>query len=170
MMKTIGKYLLAVGVVAALGLGALFLIQYLRDSENPEKQAEKYMEALEKAYREDQYGGNTPEETLQLFIDALKKGDTDLAAKYFIIDEQEKWSGKLKDLANQSKLNILIEDIEKAVLEKSEDGIVVFGYDKYFEGGKTTIQGKNFEVPAGISHQNIRLGKGPNNKWKILEL
>ena|SRR3989344_4663299 len=170
MTKTIGKYLLAIGAVVAVGLGALFFIQYLRDADDPEKQAREYMEALEKAYREDQYGGNTPEETLQLFIDALKKGDTDLAAKYFIIDEQEKWKEKLKNLANQSKLNAVIEDIEKAVLEKDEDGIVVFGYDKYFEGGKTTIQDKNFEVPAGISHQNIRLGRGPNNKWKIIDL
>ena len=170
MTKTIGKYLLAIGAVVAVGLGALFFIQYLRDADDPEKQAREYMEALEKAYREDQYGGNTPEETLQLFIDALKKGDTDLAAKYFIIDEQEKWKEKLKNLANQSKLNAVIEDIEKAVLEKDEDGIVVFGYDKYFEGGKTTINDKNFEVPAGISHQNIRLGRGPNNKWKIIDL
>ena len=170
MTKTIGKYLLAIGAVAAVGFGVLFFIQYLRNAEDPEKQAQEYVEALEKAYREDQYGGNTPEETLQLFIDALKKGDTDLAAKYFIIDEQEKWKEKLKNLANQSKLNTVIEDIEKAVLEKDEEDIVVFGYDKYFEGGKTTIQDKNFEVPAGISHQNIRLGRGPNNKWKIIDL
>ena len=170
MTKTIGKYLLAIGAVAAVGFGVLFFIQYLRNAEDPEKQAQEYVEALEKAYREDQYGGNTPEETLQLFIDALKKGNTDLAAKYFIIDEQEEWKGKLKNLADQSKLNTVIEDIEKAILEKDEDGIAVFGYDKYFEGGKTTIQDKDFEVPAGISHQNIRLGRGPNNKWKIIDL
>src|SRR3989338_3270107 len=105
MTKTIGKYLLAIGAVAAVGFGVLFFIQYLRNAEDPEKQAQEYVEALEKAYREDQYGGNTPEETLQLFIDALKKGNTDLAAKYFIIDEQEKWKVKLSDIQRRDVLN-----------------------------------------------------------------
>ena len=44
MTKTIGKYLLAIGAVAAVGFGVLFFIQYLRNAEDPEKQAQKYMD------------------------------------------------------------------------------------------------------------------------------
>lgn len=44
--------------------------------------------ALEKAYREDAYGGATPEETLGLYVEALEKGDFDLASKYYIPEEQ----------------------------------------------------------------------------------
>jgi len=34
---------------------------------------------------EDTYGGKTPEETLNLFIEALKKEDLELASKYFVL-------------------------------------------------------------------------------------
>ena len=44
------------------------------------------LEAYKKAMEADVYGGKTPEETLQLFIDALKKGDIELASKYYILD------------------------------------------------------------------------------------
>ncbi len=40
---------------------------------------ERYYKNLEEAYKKDVYGGATPEETLNLFIDALKKGDVELA-------------------------------------------------------------------------------------------
>src|SRR3989344_4434656 len=126
MTKTIGKYLLAIGAVVAVGLGALFFIQYLRDADDPEKQAREYMEALEKAYREDQYGGNTPEETLQLFIDALKKGDTDLAAKYFIIDEQEKIREDLLGAKNSNNLENVIKRIESLKLNKRDGDSAFF--------------------------------------------
>ncbi|MCX6713260.1 MAG: hypothetical protein NTY66_03585 [Candidatus Vogelbacteria bacterium] len=64
---------------------------------------------LAKAYRADTYGSTTPEGTLALFIDALKKGDADLAAKYFVVEKQpeykkavENWTrlGKNTEIAN----------------------------------------------------------------------
>ena len=154
MIKNTLKYLLAIGAIILIGLGALFFIQYLRDSEDPEKQAQKYMEALEKAYREDQYGGNTPEETLQLFIDALKKGDTDLAAKYFIIDEQEKWATYLMGLKNKDGLLMAITDVEKLRLSKKEEDRAFF-----------TIANEK-----SVTEVQVILGKAPNGKWKIIDL
>jgi hypothetical protein len=59
-----------------------------------------YAQGMEKAYTADTYGGVTPEETLQLFIDALKAGDIQLAAKYYI---PEKQGGVLADFES-SKL------------------------------------------------------------------
>jgi len=44
---------------------------------------------LEAAYKADTYGGETPEETLRLFIDALEKKDYELASKYFVVEEQK---------------------------------------------------------------------------------
>ena len=41
------------------------------------------LQAAEERQRQDVYGGNTPEETLQLFITALEKDDLELASKYF---------------------------------------------------------------------------------------
>jgi len=155
MTKTIGKYLLAIGAVAAVGLGVLFFVQYLRDAEDPEKQAQKYMEALEKAYREDQYGGNTPEETLQLFIDALKKGDTDLAAKYFIIDEQKKWQKNLIAIQEDGELSEMIKDLETA------------------DRGKDLNENSTIFVVTNTKNEVItviNIVKSPNGKWKIADL
>lgn len=44
------------------------------------------MADFETAMRNDTYGGKTPQETLNMFIDALKKGDVELASKYFMLD------------------------------------------------------------------------------------
>lgn len=56
--------------------------------ERSEREIERYTELMEKAYREDTYGGDTPEETLKLFTDALRVGDTELAARYFVVEKQ----------------------------------------------------------------------------------
>ena len=154
MTKTIGKYLLAIGAVAAVGFGVLFFIQYLRNAEDPEKQAQEYVEALEKAYREDQYGGNTPEETLNLFIDALKKGDTDLAAKYFIIDEQEKIREDLLGAKNSNNLENVIKRIESLKLNKRD------GDSAFFTAT---------DVNDVLEYQAM-LRKNINEKWKIIDL
>ncbi len=62
-------------------------------------------EAEEFARREmaDTYGGKTPQETLQMYIDAVEKGDYELASKYFVIGKQE---GELTSLQNAPRENI----------------------------------------------------------------
>ncbi len=65
----------------------------------------------------DTYGGKTPQETLDLFIDALKKEDVDLAAKYFMLDDQlsrEKWVKALSELKSKGLLDDMAKDIERA--------------------------------------------------------
>ena len=61
--------------------------------ENPDTELQgkayiKYWEKLNEAYKKDEYGGATPEETLNLFIEALKAGDLELASKYFVVEKQ----------------------------------------------------------------------------------
>ncbi|MEN9614108.1 MAG: hypothetical protein RLZZ347_415 [Candidatus Parcubacteria bacterium] len=53
-----------------------------------DREVANYTKFMEQAYRNDVYGGATPEETLKLFTDALKAGDTELAAKYFVVEKQ----------------------------------------------------------------------------------
>lgn len=53
-----------------------------------EKQTEEFQLALSKPYREDTYGGKTPEETWGMFLDALKKGDVELASKYIVPEKR----------------------------------------------------------------------------------
>ena len=72
-----------------------------------------YQASLEEKMRNDTYGGKTPQETLNLFIDALRKEDIDLAFQYFVLKENgerdPKWreglartrdAGKLQEVAN----------------------------------------------------------------------
>lgn len=50
-----------------------------------------FYKKLEKLHEKDTYGGATAEETIQLFVDALKKGDINLASKYFV-PQKQKWA------------------------------------------------------------------------------
>lgn len=43
---------------------------------------------LEEQYRNDTYGGDTPEETLRLFVEAIEKKDFDLATRYYLPEKQ----------------------------------------------------------------------------------
>jgi len=77
-------------------LVAIFIVSwvtFLSPEAQSKLQYELYQQ-FENAYygalRNDTYGGQTPEETLQMFISALKQGDLDLAAKYFYLNTNEK--------------------------------------------------------------------------------
>lgn len=51
------------------------------------KKTIKGIQNAEDAMRTDTYGGKTPQETLNIFIDALRKNDLELASKYFVLRE-----------------------------------------------------------------------------------
>ncbi len=112
---------------------------------------------MEKKYREDTYGGDTPEQTLQMFIDALKKGDTDLASRYFEIEKQDKWRGDLKVGKENGSLNLLL-----GILEKPKIGKEIFEGNYLY-----SISSKN----DGVADFSISLVKNKiTNKWKIESL
>ena len=139
-------------LIIAIGFGAVYAVQFWRQRTNPEYQVLQYFRDLERQYREDPYGGNTPEETLQLFIDALKKGDIELAAKYFLIEGQEKTKHDLEGAKTEERLTIIIQELERAILKKDSD-------TAYF----TVV--RNSDLPSElVMHKNPL-----NNKWKITE-
>lgn len=123
--------------------------------------ARAYYRDLEKqkeAYRKDTYGGDTPEETLRLFVEALEKKDFELAAKYFVVEEQQ---------------NALRENIA------GEQGGNKFFIDAYREGRTVPPGGVGasgiYEIevfPKGESiAYGVRLIQNEfTGKWKILEL
>ena len=81
--------------------------------------ARSAQEQLEKTYKNDRYGGATPEETFNLFIRALEKGDTDLASKYFVIEKQAAWMKTLATYKNQALLNNLITELKSLSLDQN---------------------------------------------------
>lgn len=114
MMKS--KRLILV-IVVGLGIAGFFVWNgYYRDNPLRTYQAaeRRYIEAM----TADTYGGKTPQETLDLFVIALRAGDVDLASKYFLLDEnasREKWVTNLSTIQNQKRLRQLAELISKAV-------------------------------------------------------
>jgi len=90
-----------------------------------QKNYQKYLDwqrNYEKAMREDTYGGKTPEETLQMFIEALRKEDIKLASKYFSLREDgnydTKWEEALKQKKEAGELSRIIDIISRAVPDK----------------------------------------------------
>lgn len=151
------------GIVIFVVAGYFALRFYFRNEEFIKKQKQdqeiiEYYAALEKKIKEDTYGGETPEETLQLFIDALKAGDTDLAAKYFVVEEQEEQGADLLIGKNSGTIEKFIDFLSSAL----KDGHGTFKDDSTYI---LEIINSNNKVEFSFV-----LVKNPNNKWKILEL
>ncbi len=141
--------------IALIGVGALSVIQYVRYRNSPDYEALKQIEKLKKEYAEDPYGGDTPEETLRLFVEALKKGDTDLAAKYFVLDKQEEWRQELTKIKEKNLLGEMVRDLESEKFKYTISEKVI-GFDV-----------ANEEKEAILS---ISVVRAQNNKWKIQDL
>lgn len=118
-----------------------------------------YADILEKqmeAEKNDFIGGDTPEQTIDLFVEALKKEDYSLAIKYFAAEEQEKWIENLT-ISNKKNLDEWVAEIEsnKGIWHKevqSEDKV-----EFWYNTGKGEEEKTN----------SVYLRKNVNNKWKI---
>ncbi len=110
------------------------------DIETENRKREEREKDFIAAMKADVYGGKTPEETLKLFIEALKAGDVELASKYFYLETdsqdpnyltRKKWEDYLYDLKSKNLLQIMAEDIERdakpLTSEVNENKIFRFG-------------------------------------------
>jgi len=94
-------------------------VQRVADTYKTQKALKQYEQALDEYYQkfaEDTYGGKTPQETLDMFIEALENGDIDLAAKYFAMDDnlsRKKWEDGLKAQAEAGKIQELINIVKQ---------------------------------------------------------
>lgn len=72
-----------------------------------------------KFLKSDTYGGDTPQETYEMFVMALKNNDLDSASKFFYWEYQEIEKSKFEDLKNKGTLDDYIaklpgwEELEK---------------------------------------------------------
>ena len=126
MLKNVVKFL---GIVL-LGFVVLYVIRYFQYGQNKDVRAiqnnQKTSDNTKRASASDPYGGVTPEATLKLFIDALKKGDTNLAAKYFVADMQDQWAQDLSEMRQKGLLTDLLKDLETLKIEKNNGTEAVF--------------------------------------------
>ena len=154
------RFAAGLALLMALGLGIYYAIGWyewrgVQNEAAANDRALQDMKELEAQYENDTYGGTTPEATLALFIDALKKGDIDLASKYFVVDEREAWLNNLRRIQEGGKLNSMIRDI----------GTAQRGQDIDKNGAIFSLANSSNEITA-----MIYLASGKNGVWKILEL
>ena len=72
------------------------------------------IDKLKEAYRNDTYGGATPEETLKMFTEAFKVGDLNLASKYFIPEKQSEYLAKMQNWVKLGKVEEIVSLLSRA--------------------------------------------------------
>ena len=102
----------------------------------------------------DTYGGKTPQETLQMYIEAVEKGDYELASKYFVEEKREENLNELQALKAKDNLSWLLGVIKLA--ESYSDGIA----EESYEMRTKTDLGPYYYV---------RFVKYPNGVWKLTD-
>ena len=94
--------LIVLGVAVYLGINIYSSKNNNQTSLNKEFDP-RYIDAM----TADIYGGQTSQETVDLFVEALKANDADLAAKYFMLDDKlsrDKWVRALHILKDKGLL------------------------------------------------------------------
>lgn len=101
---------------------------------------QKTIDDYEAAMKADIYGGKTPEETLSMFIDALRNGDAELAAKYTLLDAEdpglrEGWVAEIEKKKNDGRLNEIADILSRAKYNASSSGGDTAWFDILNENG-----------------------------------
>jgi len=112
--KKFWRFALLLAAIIVLGFAAIFwrLVPYTWEAwqqQRETRQLVKQMEEQKRREAEDTYGGQTPQETYQLFIDALKKEDIDLAVKYFSFDKQDEIRQRLTRIRDNGKWQLMVD-------------------------------------------------------------
>ena len=134
----------------------------------------------------DKYGGKTPQETINLYLDALRKGDMELAAKYIFRDPSDprRWEEYrdylkfYKDDGVLSEYLALWDRIEKEKTIESEfKERITYSYSVWQEESIERFEYpdgdvREFVVPTGYYGAQFVLLKlpEPNNLWKFLDI
>jgi len=126
-------------VLAAASLASYVSPEARRDRELQRNylQYQKGMSEFEAAMRADTYGGKTPQETLDMFVDALKKGDVELASKYFALDTntkspdyltRRKWEEGLNEVSKNGGIPNIISELGNLPIKARDDklGTAIF--------------------------------------------
>lgn len=110
--------------LAVLASGDLLYKNYrTEERSNYAVQANEAIAKEEEALRGDTYGGRTPEDTLAMLIDALEKGNVELASKYFALDvntqspdylTRREWEDGLRQAQAENRTGGIIEILRRA--------------------------------------------------------
>ena len=172
-MKKWKKILLLVGIFA-LAFAAGNTVKYYLDLWKADRAVKSFQSAIDAIYKNDTYGGKTPEETFDLYLAALKKGDLELASKYFVVEKQGDWLKTLTEYERESVIKSFIEELEntKKIWKKVESNkypdLVSFEYLVEVKNDSTVdLEGQQINVPKGNYANEAMFQKYPSGVWKI---
>ena len=148
--KFIGGFLLIISASLILWVLTITLSPEAKQA----REARAVLEQLQEEYKNDTFGGQTPEETLELFIAALEDGDIELASKYFLPEDREKIMNDIKSTEEAGKLSAAIERFKNLRLSSKNNKRAFFKISD--ENGMTEFQ--------------ATLDKNPNGVWKISDI
>ncbi len=158
-------------------VGAWLVSQWTPLFNSEARKIKKLAEELERPYREDKYGGKTPEETYDLFISALKAGNIELASRYFVIEKQKTWLNTLASYKEKDLLSELVFDLEKArkewtKVESEQENFAQYEAKPTVVNEKTFVEldGNSIEVLPGNYSNFTQFEKYPSGVWKIYVL
>lgn len=125
---------IAVGVlILVVLLFFIYLVFFSPDARRDFEAQKNYNQAIkaintyEEAMQNDTYGGKTPQETLNLFIDALEKEDIELASKYFILrndgSPDVQWLEGLKRVKGENKIESIVSDLKRAKITEGNTNL-----------------------------------------------
>ena len=144
------KKLIWVGVILAALILAVIGWQYWQYTQSPYYQQMKAVKYLEKMAEEsDKWGGKTPEETVRLFTEAVKKGDFELASKY----GREEIKSELEKMKTDGQMDSLLRELET-------------GEVKVFSSGNDANLMANID---GLKVRVLSMHKSDGGTWKIDE-
>lgn len=187
-LSVLKKILIGVVVVTVFILGAAYWIgtneEYVT-KKIEDWRAERYEKALKKRsdemrarYAADTDGGKTPEETLDLFIMALKAGDIEKASKYYVLEKQEEELRHLKEMLSkygnlQKSIDFYSEIKTKGVKKcnQKKDGCVFEYLYVSTDDRILDVSGRNEKIFIPAGEQSLRSESFTFNKytnvWKI---
>jgi hypothetical protein len=144
------------GGFVAIVVGSI-VIAFIAIYFSPESRYERATASLQEQYANDIYGGDTPEETLELFIQALEDGDVDLASRYAVVEKQDLLLGELKDSIENGFLDDYIDILVDSIKHKSHNE-ELNSYEF-----RSVYKGENIFVARVVLNTST-------DKWKISEI
>lgn len=119
-------------IVIAVAAIAVYFGLYIYQANQKLDQVDQLARALHQADADDAaaraadtVGGKTPQETLQLYIDAVEQGDFELASKYFVVEGQQKELDSLRRAPKENIANmiVLLKQVKEEDGSYSNDGV-----------------------------------------------
>ena len=137
----------------------------------------QYKSNPERIYKQDTFGGKTPQETYKMFVSALRLSDFELASKYFVLSKQGEKLKEFQELRTKGELQKYIDGLpewgEMEERERIENNLKEFKYYFYREartdylpdgkGGKIKVDSPAREYASSII---FKLNTA-TNIWKI---